>query len=112
VEDQLTWQDEFHEALYEYIIEHGFPRSANRRYGTFTARNAIDLIEHMEGCPPSLKESSYGDTTWTEWGGTFGSDYQKTGLEALITCECGIVYQQPWLYEDGYAELIKMITRQ
>jgi hypothetical protein len=68
--------------------------------------------EHVRECGANPAASTWQDSEWTEFSGTFAEppfQYRK-GIDATVTCNCGLVEGERFRYTDGYAELIRAIT--
>lgn len=106
----MTWQDDMLTALIGHLVANGDLVAEKR--DRFEWRDyAPAPAEHLAACRPDLARSSYEDSMWTDWGGSFEPDTTGTGMDVIVTCRCGQVTKRRWRYtEGGYAELLRAIT--
>lgn len=100
----------FHCAVIDTIIARATPVTTGRSTYGWQAEDLYVLRGHMEGCEPDYEASTWSDSEWTEWMGTFCEDERGTGIDAVVTCRCGTVQGRTWRYTGGYADLIRAIT--
>jgi hypothetical protein len=100
----------FHIAVIDALTAQGTPVTTGRTTYGWEARDYAELCMHMAGCRPDYAASTWDDSTWTEWMGTFEPLDSRTGIDLVLTCACGTVRERRWRYTDGYAELIRAIT--
>jgi hypothetical protein len=124
----MSWQDGMNEALIGYVISRGalVTESASQRspgqriYGGWqeyawddaTQDETPALTIHMRHCTADLARSSWQDSDWEDFNGTFAEPpwEQRSGTDAVVYCICGQVQGRRWRYTGGLAELIRAIT--
>lgn len=117
----MTWRDEFRTALFAYMLKHGIlvkehAGSGYGGYGGWTDYFILhdrpdDATSHITRCGIDTAASTYTDSEWYEFAGTFADDPwpRSTGIDAGLVCKCGKV-ARTWRYTDSYAALITSIT--
>lgn len=119
----MTWQDEMKTALIGRIITNGglVRETATRQdYGGWreygwddaTGDDAPALTTHMRACTVDLALSTWTDSDWEEFNGTFAEPpwVHRKGTDAIVYCGCGLVQGRHWRYAGPLAELIRAIT--
>lgn len=123
-----AWRDGFHAALYGYVLEHGGlvkeKLPGYRSYGGWRDYSDVDWSNggkllylpdsptgHMLACGINYSKSSYADSEWESFSGTFAEPpwERETGLDVSLTCTCGKVSRK-WRHQGSYADLIKALT--
>jgi hypothetical protein len=69
--------------------------------------------EHLAGdCAIDFERSSYEDSEWTDFAGTFADDPwpRYHGIDAIVWCRCGQVQGRRWRFTEGHATLLRGIT--
>lgn len=68
--------------------------------------------EHIKTCGINFARSSYEDSEWSEFAGTFAEDPWPIshGIDAVVTCQCGKVAGRHWRYTGTHAELLNGIA--
>lgn len=114
----MRWQEEFKADLIAAIVIKG----GKVREGLDLSRYAYSYsgwedydrteAEHMRVCAVDITRSSYDDSEWQEFQGTFQDEpwARRTGIDAVVTCKCGCIQDSRHRYEGGLAELIRAIT--
>ena len=107
-----TWQEEFRRSLLDYLVRKGTPVGADASVYGWIDGDYEEIREHFASCGISCAQSTYEDSRWTEFGGTFAeSDTERTGIDAVVTCNCGRYEGKHFRYTGGYAAMITEITR-
>ncbi len=104
----MSWRDEYLTATAAFIVKHGTPVETDRRksiYG-YTARDYQGIMEHIREC--SIASSTVVEANWEEFQGTFADEpwSPRKGSDAVITCTCGLLENQPFRYEGTISEMI------
>lgn len=124
----MSWQDEMKAALLRQIVADGslVQRGGGGGYGGWqdftrgehsTPRKwsylTTELSAHVAECGIDMDKSTYVDSDWTEFAGTFAEPpwEDRKGTDATIYCNCGKVAGRTWRYTDSIAALIDGITR-
>ena len=110
----MTWQDDLHEAVVEYVVEHGIPV---REPSTFYASRLPDdwdlVISHIrEECAPDVPESTWEPSSYEEFVSTGENFGVRDAITVAVTCECRLVYRRLWQLQENVAEMLKTITRE
>lgn len=74
--------------------------------------NRVGVTAHIRDCGPDVSKTSYEDSEWWVFDGTFAEPAfsRSTGLDLTSSCACGRVKERRWRYEGTMAALIKGIT--
>lgn len=114
------WQAQFHSALISYLVAHGtlvaqgpteYSWKAYGKLGPGQGWGWDPAVRHVEeDCAISFERSTFEDSEWTEWAGTFYPDTHHEGIEAIVTCCCGQVQGRRWRFTEGHAALLRGIT--
>lgn len=118
-------------ALYGYVLKHGglvkeyakkwhthHDYGGWRDYGELDWSKGGKLLylpdsptDHMKSCGIDYSKSSYEDSEWESFNGTFAEPpwERETGLDVSLTCTCGKVSRK-WRHQGSYADLITAIT--
>jgi len=69
---------------------------------------------HLKTCGIDFARSSYDDSEWSQFAGTFADDPWPVsrGIDAIVVCSCGQVAGRHWRYTGTHAELLQAITGQ
>lgn len=103
-------KETLHRAVTDAIIRLGSPvDDGDTTHGWLDSRYA-ELRIHMAHCRPAYEACTWGDSSWSEFQGTFDPDVDKQGVDLKLTCRCGLLTGRTWRYTDGYAELIREVT--
>jgi hypothetical protein len=100
----------FHAAIIDTITAQGTPVTTGGTQWGWMSDDCYELREHMAGCSPVYETSTWSDSEWTEFVGTFEPTERGTGIDLVLTCRCGTVQGRTWRYTGGYADLIRAIT--
>lgn len=100
----------FNRAVIDTLTAKGTPVTTGSAAYGWMATDYAELRMHMAGCRPDYEASTWEDTNWIEWMGTFQEDEWRQGIDLVLTCKCGLVQGRAWRYTGGYAELIRAIT--
>jgi hypothetical protein len=100
----------FHCAVIDVLAAQGEPVTQGSTTYGWQAVDYMELREHMAACSPVYEASTWSDSEWTEFIGTFDPPEPRTGIDAVLTCRCGTVQGRTWRYTGGYADLIRAIT--
>lgn len=104
----------FHQAMTGAIVARGV--LVDRRASEYGwAGYDTGEREHVRECGADPGASTWADAEWTEFLGTFAEPApteRRRGIEATVTCNCGLVEGERFRYTGGYAELIRAITEQ
>lgn len=128
----MSWKEELKEALILYVAQHGelvkesavssgWGRGQYSGFNDFSGNethraggqyDSITLAEHVTECTLDLGRSSYLDTDWYEFDGTFAEEPwgRRQGTDVVVYCTCGRVKGRHWRYTGGLADLIKAVT--
>jgi hypothetical protein len=119
----MSWREEMKAAmLREIAAGGGLVREGDGgwRYGgwqDFTQEGGeyltTTLSAHVAECGADVSKSTYTESEWTEFDGTFAEPPwgDHTGTDATIHCNCGKVAGRTWRYTGSIAALIEAITR-
>ena len=105
----MSWKDEYVKAATAFIVKHGTPVETDPRrtsaYG-YMARDYQGIMEHIREC--SIASSTVVEANWNEFQGTFADEpwSPRKGSDAVITCACGLLEDQPFRYEGTISEMI------
>lgn len=118
----MRWQEEFKAALIDAIVIKGgkVKDSYDLSRYVYSYSGWQDYSEdyrdtgayHIATCAVDAARSTYDDSEWQEFQGTFAEEPwgRRTGIDAVVTCVCGKLDGVRYRYEGGLAELIKFIT--
>jgi hypothetical protein len=124
----MNWQDGMKGALIAYVLRNGAlvkesasqTSSGRQDYGGWQEygwdeglqEDVPALTVHMRDCRVNLTRSSYEDTDWCEFSGTFAEPpwEHRAGTDVVVYCACGKVCGRRWRYTGGLANLIRAIT--
>lgn len=108
----MTWKDDFRESLISFLVRNGTPVSLkDRTYGWMDYEWQY-LNDHLTICGTDITRSSWEDSEWSEFCGTFAEPpfEQRRGVDAVVYCNCGQISGRRWRYTGSYGELLKGIT--
>lgn len=105
----MSWREEYVKAATAFIVRHGTPVETDPRYQSdygYTARDYQGIMAHIRNCP--VASSAIAEAHWDEFEGTFADEpwSARKGSDAVITCTCGLLTDQPFRYEGTIAEMI------
>lgn len=68
--------------------------------------------EHVAECGVHALRCTWQDLTWTEFQGTFAEPaiLDCQGVEAVVTCACGLVEDERFRYGGSYGDLLRSVT--
>jgi hypothetical protein len=103
MEKMLTIQDK----LAYFIAAKGYAArpDENWAYGAI-AENYKEIKDHMRTCSVLTYGHLNEEHHWYAFQGTFASDREKIAMTVRVTCRCGEVAVQPFIYEAGPGEAI------
>lgn len=111
-----SWELEFHKRIVTFLALHGqlVSKDSQGSYDSWWqdySRAGSKVRTHLGNCEVDAPRSAWKDGNWSTFNGTGEPDRYETGIEAEITCRCGQVAGRRFRYDDGYAALIRAITR-
>lgn len=112
------WKREYKKALLAAFVKAADVRSEKRSYystgGGFDYQMTGDVHQHFEQCNVDTYLTAMpDDSEWSEFMGTFyEGDNTAYGMDAEITCTCGIYKQIDMRYTGTFSDLLQAILRE
>jgi hypothetical protein len=106
-----SWKEEFEGRMAWCVVKLG--QAVREDASAYSWVSWDDYIrEHVLECGLLERECAWKDYTWTEFQGTFAESpmLDVKGVEAIVSCKCGLVTRQPFRYSGGYARLLRELT--
>ena len=103
-------KEAFNRAVIDVIVAKGAPVSGSPSPYMWQDPYWEALSLHARGCGLDHRKCTWTDSQWTEFVGTEYPDEYRKGIDATVTCRCGVVRARAWRYTGGYAELIRAVT--
>lgn len=106
-----SWELELHRRIVTFVARQG--GLVDHRVSEY-GWQAIDTgeREHLAECGTDPLRCTWEDMTWSEFQGTFAEprwlDYR--GVEATVTCACGLVEDERFRYGGDYGDLLRAVT--
>jgi len=118
----VSWQDEFKNAVAQYVIERGMvtnPPSSEFDWGNYYGGPYdFDATYHLRGdtrrgeggCEVS-QWSDIQEEQWRQFSGTFDDgDGQRYGISVKFSCKCGRLKDRRLLTEDRFGEVLRALV--
>lgn len=111
----MSWKEEYAKATATFIVKHGTPVETRPRYQSefgYMADDYEDIQDHINGC--SIVSFTVVEAEWPVFDGTFAEPQwsERKGSDAVITCACGLLEDQPFRYEGTISEMIAGVLAQ
>lgn len=109
------WRDEYRKALLGYVFRNGtvVEEPSTSTFG-WIAKDYTEIGKHVARCAPDPVLSIPPDESeWSEFDGTFADPpwAVKYGLDAVITCKCGVIRKRRFRVHESIGEVIAGVLR-
>lgn len=107
----MSWEEEFKRRVVTFLVRKGSLVSAHASgYGWMEEDTGEK--EHVLECGIDLQASTWKDSTWSEFLGTFAEPGSRDcrGLDAVVTCKCTLVEGITWRYDGTHGDMLRVIT--
>ena len=117
-----TWQEQFKEAVAQYVIERGYVTNAadtdsrSNYYGgpfdfeaTRHLREGIGVGRVGDGCSV-VRWSDLREDEWRQFAGTFNDEDHSYGISIQIECACGELNGRRLLEEARFGDVLRYLV--
>lgn len=106
-----AWEQELNSRIVTFVVSNGSlvdPRAS--QYGWMG--DDTGEREHVMECGLRVPACSWADGEWTEFYGTFAEPASGThrGVDAVVTCACGLVEGETFRYTGSHGDMLRAIT--
>jgi len=105
------WEAELNRRIVTFVVLNGALAGKRESEYGWQAEDTGER-EHVIECGIDTPLCSWEDREWTEFEGTFAepTHSEHHGVEALVTCTCGLVEDERFRYEGDHGTLLRAVT--